>query len=556
VVDRSLAREERSRRRAILYARVSTRGQVRSGYSLAQQREALTEYAAHIGYEVLEEVTDLGESGASLERPGMDRVRELVASGSVSVVLTQDLDRLAREPEHYRLLLHEFAEKGCGLEFLSPLGFSEDRLPKYERAKIAERTQRGKLRKAREGKIAGGTKPNYGFRFNATREGYEVDEGTMRVVRRIFHMVGVEQRALNAVKRTLETEKVPTPSGNNLWATWVIRGFILDDVYKPHANGEVAKLVTPEVAMRLDPDKPYGIWWFNRERWTSKRVSEVSGGDRVYRRSVRAVSKPKEEWVAVPVPDSRVPREVVDKAREAVLKNRWNVTRGDRFWELSGGILRCACCGWRMRTCVTRKRERKYFYYACAKRREGREACPNRSSYRAESLEPAVWQTVCAMFVDGDMVRDGFDATIRQVRKGERGNPDAETARWLQTLAEADRMRNSYQEMTAKGLMTFDELGTRLEEVENTRRLVLRELEKIKDRREDVARLERDMDDLLRTYVGSPPDRLEGLGAEERHLIYRKLRLEVLLGADGTLAVSGIPGRHDGLQEGQTGSSP
>ena len=102
MVDRSLAREERSRRRAILYARVSTRGQVRSGYSLAQQREALTEYAAHIGYEVLEEVTDLGESGASLERPGMDRVRELVASGSVSVVLAQDLDRLAREPEHYR----------------------------------------------------------------------------------------------------------------------------------------------------------------------------------------------------------------------------------------------------------------------------------------------------------------------------------------------------------------------------------------------------------------------------------------------------------------------
>ena len=71
---------------AILYARVSTDEQARSGYSLAQQLEALREYAAREGYEVLEEVQDPGQSGASLERPGMDRVRDLVASGGVSVV--------------------------------------------------------------------------------------------------------------------------------------------------------------------------------------------------------------------------------------------------------------------------------------------------------------------------------------------------------------------------------------------------------------------------------------------------------------------------------------
>jgi hypothetical protein len=69
--------------RAILYARVSTDEQARSGYSLAQQLEALREYAAREGYEVLEEVVDPGESGATLERPGMDRVRDLVALGGV-----------------------------------------------------------------------------------------------------------------------------------------------------------------------------------------------------------------------------------------------------------------------------------------------------------------------------------------------------------------------------------------------------------------------------------------------------------------------------------------
>jgi site-specific DNA recombinase len=85
-------------KRAILYARVSTDEQARSGYSLAQQIEALRGYAEREGYEVLDEVQDPGQSGASLERPGMDRVRDLVAVGGVSVVLAQDRDRFAREP--------------------------------------------------------------------------------------------------------------------------------------------------------------------------------------------------------------------------------------------------------------------------------------------------------------------------------------------------------------------------------------------------------------------------------------------------------------------------
>jgi site-specific DNA recombinase len=59
-------------KRAILYARVSTDEQAKSGYSLAQQLEALREYAAREGYEDLEEVSDPGESGAYLERPGLD----------------------------------------------------------------------------------------------------------------------------------------------------------------------------------------------------------------------------------------------------------------------------------------------------------------------------------------------------------------------------------------------------------------------------------------------------------------------------------------------------
>src|ERR671932_2934378 len=109
-------------KRAILYARVSTDEQARSGYSLAQQIEALRGYCEREGYEVLEEVQDPGQSGASLERPGMDRVRDLVAAGGVSAVLAQDRDRFAREPAYLYLLREEFRESDCSLRALNDNG--------------------------------------------------------------------------------------------------------------------------------------------------------------------------------------------------------------------------------------------------------------------------------------------------------------------------------------------------------------------------------------------------------------------------------------------------
>src|SRR5215212_3682675 len=142
-------------KRAIVYARVSTDEQARSGYSLAQQLKALREYAAREGYEILEEVQDPGQSGASLARPGMDRVRDLVAAGGVSVVLAQDRDRFSREPAYTYLLRREFDERGTVLRALNDQGDDSpegqltdgilDQLAKYERAKIAERSRRGKL---------------------------------------------------------------------------------------------------------------------------------------------------------------------------------------------------------------------------------------------------------------------------------------------------------------------------------------------------------------------------------------------------------------------------
>jgi site-specific DNA recombinase len=106
---------------------------------------------------------DPGQSGASLEGPGMDRVRDLVAAGVITFVLAQDRDRLARKPAYHYLLHREFEEYSCKMRSLNDRGDDSpegeltdgilDQLAKFERAKTAERTRRSKLQKAREGKI-------------------------------------------------------------------------------------------------------------------------------------------------------------------------------------------------------------------------------------------------------------------------------------------------------------------------------------------------------------------------------------------------------------------
>ena len=285
----------------------------------------------------------------------MDRVRDLVAAGGVSVVLAQDRDRFAREPAYHYLLRREFEEHGTKIRALNDRGDDSpegeltdgilDQLAKFERAKTSERTRRGKLQKARSGKIVGGHPVNYGFKMNTATYAYEVDEPKMAVVRRIFRMIGEEGLANTAVAKILNKEGEPGPAGGR-WNPKAVRWFVLDDVYKPHSPEEVAELVSPEVAARLDRGRHYGIWWFNRERWRRTKVSEPSptGEGRVYRSRVVSVPRPREEWIAVPVPDSGIPRETVEGARHIVANNRPCSSGGDRFWELSGGVLRCSEC--------------------------------------------------------------------------------------------------------------------------------------------------------------------------------------------------------------------
>jgi site-specific DNA recombinase len=539
-------------KRAILYARVSTDEQARTSYSLAQQIEALREYAAREGYEVLEEVKDPGQSGASLERPGMDRVRDLVAAGGVSVVLAQDRDRFAREPAYHYLLRREFEEYGTTLRAFNDRGDESpegeltdsilDQLAKFERAKVAERTRRGKLRRAREGKILPNQRPNYGFEFNAKRDNYVVHEEEMAILRRIFRMVGAEGYAIHAVKKVFDREGVPTPNGARYWGKTFIRRIVDDDVYKPHTFEEVKLLVSSEVASRLDPERRYGIWWFNRRRVEHKQVAETShDGQRRYRRRAKTTTKPREEWIAVPVPDSGVPRELVEAARETTKDNKKCSAAGRRIWELSGGILRCAGCG---RTMTTLSLVGKgYHYYRCPTRQtHGRDACPDARHLRAERAEEEVWKFVSGILKAPVSLEEGLEEMIERERNGTRGAPEKEAATWLGRISEVEKQRSRAQDLAIEGLLTPEELRERLRHLEEVRRTAEEKLAALRECEERLQALERDRDALLKSYAKLVPEALDTLEAEERHRVYKMLRLSTLAHPDGTLEVSGAIG--------------
>jgi len=533
-------------KRAILYARVSTDEQARTGYSLVQQIVALREYAAREGYEVLEEVVDAGESGATLERPGLDRVRDLVAAGGVSVVLAQDRDRFSREPAYLYLLREELAEHSCTLKSLNDRGDDSpegqltdgilDQLAKFERAKTAERSRRGKKQKARGGKILS-SKAAYGFAYNEGRDGYVIDPEQMAVMRRIFYMAGVEGRSLCAIRDQLSQDGVRSPTGKPVWDVQSIRKLILRDLYRPHTYEELRQLVSPEALGRCDPESSYGVYWFGEHQERRKRISENGPDGRKYRYTYTSSTRPPSERIGVPVVGSGIPREWVERARTNLKNNGRPANAGRRFWDLSGSILRCSECSRAM--CATTA-SKKYFYYACTtgvhKRKSG---CEAKKFHRAADLEEWVWSKLCSILTDREKLRAGLEEMIERERKAMTGDPVKDAARLKNRLQKLADTRSRYQQMAAEGLIGFEELRARLAEVERERTDTEAALGAVQGRTERLERLQRDRDILLEEYSSLVPEELKRLPQEKRHRVYKIVRLVVTLSPEGDLEMQG-----------------
>ena len=255
---------------AALYTRVSTDLQEKEG-TIASQQEALREFAAAKGYTIVAEYTDDGYSGAKLQRPGLDRLRDALQTGDFYVVLFHSPGRLSRTALHQALVIEELDRAHVQPEFLN---FAVDDSPEskmlfgmqglfaeYERVKIAERTRRGKLYHAKQGALVGRYEP-YGYTFVRRTDGQrahlEVNEAKAEVVRLMYRWLVDEALSTRELARRLTGHGIPTSRGANQWQPMAVYRIVTSSVYRGEfrfnmAGSEepiaipVTAIVTPEL---------------------------------------------------------------------------------------------------------------------------------------------------------------------------------------------------------------------------------------------------------------------------------------------------------------------
>jgi site-specific DNA recombinase len=229
-----------------MYVRVSTQRQAQT-QTIEQQLSLLREYSQKQGWEWKEEhiFRDDGYSGASLRRPGLDRLRDHVRNAAFERVLVTAPDRLARNYVHQMLLMEEFERGGCHLDFIDqPMSHNpHDQLlvqirgavAEYERSLIAERMRRGRQQRYRAGLLLPWTRPPYGYRVdpNHTRDpaGVRLEPAEAAVVAELFACYQHEQQSLVALTKRLMTQKIPTPRGTMRWNQATVRGILCNPVY-------------------------------------------------------------------------------------------------------------------------------------------------------------------------------------------------------------------------------------------------------------------------------------------------------------------------------------
>ncbi len=186
---------------------------------------------------------------------------------------------------------------------------------------------------------------------------------------------------------------------------------------------------------------------------------------------------------------------------------------------------------------------RMYSYYRCRRLvRDGKDACAAgqaRPGHRAANLEQRIRGFVSELMKDPEQLREDLERMIELERRVSRGDPDREAGAWLEKLAEAERLRGGYQDLAAKGLMTYEELGEKLQRLEETRETAERELEALRQRQERIEQLERDKDTLLGSYAKMASEALDALTPENRHQLYKILRLKVSANPDRSLEMAG-----------------
>jgi site-specific DNA recombinase len=399
-------------RRAAIYARVSSDQQTEAG-SIASQVAALEERLQRDGLALDPELRflDEGYSGSTLVRPALERLRDATANGAMDRLYVHSPDRLARKYAYQVLLVDEFQRCGVELIFLNrELGRSpEDDLllqvqgmvAEYERAKILERSRRGKRHAAQQGSVNVLSGAPYGYRYISKWEGggvarYEVVLEEARIVRQLFTGVGQERCTLAEVCRRLHQQGTPSPKGKSYWDRTTVWGILQNPAYLGTARyGKT----------RIGPRRP-------RPRPQRNSVEQP--------RRAYSVYESEDGGIPIEVP-ALVDEALFEAVAEQLAENRRHARqrrRGARY--LLQGLLVCQRCGYALygkpvSPAAAKGKPRRYAYYRCigmdAYRFGGQRVCWNKQ-VRTEVLEEAVWKDVCALLNDPTKVAQEYERRL------------------------------------------------------------------------------------------------------------------------------------------------
>ena len=371
-----------------IYARVSTQRQAQAD-GVTQQLDRLRAHALGRGWAVADEdvFRDDGYSGASLKRPGLERLRDRAALRALDRVLNTAPDRLARHYVHQVLLIEEITGTGCQVEFLDrPMGQDpHDQLllqirgavAEYERSLIAERMRRGRLRKLRAGLLLPWTKPPYGYRVNPDRPrdpaGVRRDEAEAAAVAEMYAWYAEEARSLFALAQKLRRDSVAPPRGRGgRWSVPSLRGILTNPVY----TGQV-------YAGRVQAACGTGV------TATPRRV------------------RPREDWIAVAAIPAIVTEEVFERVQARLARNRQFARRHNTAHPyLLRALVSCGVCGL---ACFGRCMPAGHRYYCCrgklAALNSHRDTpCPSRF-IPAGQVEALVWDDLCRLLAHPGAIR-------------------------------------------------------------------------------------------------------------------------------------------------------
>ena len=466
--------------RVAIYARVSSDHQAEAG-TIASQVEEILGRASKDGFEVPADLRflDDGYSGSTTARPALERLRDVASTGGIDVLYVHCPDRLARSFVIQAVLLDELQGLGVEVRFFNRrfgegpeeqlmLQF-QGAIAEYERAKILERSRRGKLHAARRGSVNVLTAAPYGYEYVRCPESREaelrISAHRAGIVRDIFEWFATERVPITQICARLVAAGLPSPGGCKGWHRSTVSSILRNPAYRGLAAYGKTRLEPRKTPLRARR----GAGDFPKKPYSTRRVAP-------------------EEWIHIAVP-AIVCDELWKQAQEQLKANRRVAQRhGQGSTYLLQGLVACKRCGYALTGRKTASTGgRTYTYYRCLgsePSRFGGERLCGRNATRCDLLDVAVWEDVRELLEDPSRIREEYERRL-QPRDAQDASDVPSSDRVVRSLERArHRLIDAFQD----GLIDKEELVERSEAIQ--RRLTAMKDDLERARHDEKARAE------------------------------------------------------------------